>query len=138
MAKSDSTYELVSLDDESKDCNDNGVVSYDFTSRQQALVDTNQIRINQRTREIKEIAQQVVELAEMFDNVAMLVGAQGEMLDCIDYNIEIAERALIDVNVNLKIVAKSEKKSFSKWLCLLFVILLLFGAAIMIAIILAK
>lgn len=49
---------------------------------------TNDVAIAQREREINEIAQGIIELAEIFKELQNMVIDQGTMLDRIDYNVE--------------------------------------------------
>ena len=48
----------------------------------------NEAAIAQREREINEIAKGIIELADIFKDLQMMVIDQGTMLDRIDYNIE--------------------------------------------------
>ena len=49
---------------------------------------TNDVAIAQREREINDIAQGIIELAEIFKELQNMVIDQGTMLDRIDYNVE--------------------------------------------------
>ena len=49
---------------------------------------TNDAAIEQREREINDIAQGIIELAEIFKELQNMVIDQGTMLDRIDYNVE--------------------------------------------------
>ena len=51
-------------------------------------VNTNDAAIAQREREINDIAQGIIELADIFKELQGMVIDQGTMLDRIDYNIE--------------------------------------------------
>lgn len=51
-------------------------------------VNTNDVAIVQREREINDIAQGIIELADIFKELQGMVIDQGTMLDRIDYNIE--------------------------------------------------
>lgn len=55
---------------------------------------TNDAAIAQREREIEDIAQGIIELADIFKELQNMIIDQGTMLDRIDYNIE---NMLIDV-----------------------------------------
>ena len=48
----------------------------------------NETAIAQREREINEIAKGIIELADIFKDLQMMVIDQGTILDRIDYNIE--------------------------------------------------
>ena len=56
---------------------------------------TNDVAIAQREREIEDIAQGIIELADIFKELQGMVIDQGTMLDRIDYNIE-------NMSVNVK------------------------------------
>ena len=49
---------------------------------------TNDAAIAQREREINDIAQGIIELADIFKDLQAMVIDQGTLLDRIDYNIE--------------------------------------------------
>lgn len=49
---------------------------------------SNDSAIEQREREINEIAKGIIELADIFKNLQAMVIDQGTMLDRIDYNVE--------------------------------------------------
>ena len=72
------------------------------TLRQTTLQQTTQKRLSsndtavaQREREINEIAKGIIELADIFKDLQMMIIDQGTMLDRIDYNIE-------NMSVNVK------------------------------------
>lgn len=60
---------------------------------------TNDVAIAQREREIEDIAQGIIELADIFKELQGMVIDQGTMLDRIDYNIE-------NMSVNVKAADK--------------------------------
>lgn len=65
--------------------------SFSQTTLQQTStkrIHTNDAAIAQREREINEIAQGIIELAEIFKELQNMVIDQGTMLDRIDYNVE--------------------------------------------------
>lgn len=51
-------------------------------------LNTNDAAIVQREKEINEIAQGIIELADIFKELQSMVIDQGTMLDRVDYNIE--------------------------------------------------
>ena len=81
-------------------------VSYSQSTLQQqsATLTSNDAAINQREREITDIAKGIIELADIFKELQTMVIDQGTMLDRIDYNIEnmtinvkAAEKELVQV-----------------------------------------
>ena len=54
----------------------------------QKRLGSNDTAIAQREREINEIAKGIIELADIFKDLQMMIIDQGTMLDRIDYNIE--------------------------------------------------
>lgn len=64
--------------------------SFSQSTMQQASMklNTNDSAIAQREREINDIAQGIIELADIFKELQGMVIDQGTMLDRVDYNIE--------------------------------------------------
>src|SRR5436853_4014619 len=54
----------------------------------QKQLTSNDAAIIQREREINEIAQGIIELADIFKDLQMMIIDQGTVLDRIDYNVE--------------------------------------------------
>lgn len=52
------------------------------------MLESNEATIDQREREVNQIAKSIHQLAEIFRDLQTLVIDQGSMLDRIDYNIE--------------------------------------------------
>lgn len=52
------------------------------------MLESNNEAIDQREREVNQIAKSIHQLAEIFRDLQTLVIDQGSMLDRIDYNIE--------------------------------------------------
>ncbi len=61
----------------------------------QKRLSSNDTAIEQREREINEIAKGIIELADIFKDLQLMIIDQGTMLDRIDYNIE-------NMSVNVK------------------------------------
>lgn len=79
--------------------------------------------IAQREREIEDIAQGIIELANIFQELQTMVIDQGTMLDRIDYNVE---RMAVDVKAadkELTIATGYQKKSIKRKVILLLLIL---------------
>lgn len=62
-------------------------------------LNTNDVAIAQREQEINDIAQGIIELADIFKELQGMVIDQGTMLDRIDYNVE-------NMSINVKAADK--------------------------------
>lgn len=78
------------LDDEESVQDDVALVSTQWQQSEQAVIDTNDglQEIQERDREVQQIATSITELAQLFQDLNVLVIEQGSMLDRIDYNID--------------------------------------------------
>lgn len=79
--------------------------------------------IAQREREIEDIAQGIIELANIFQDLQTMVIDQGTMLDRIDYNID---RMAVDVKAadkELKVATGYQKKTTKRKIILLLVLI---------------
>eukprot|EP01087_Luapelamoeba_hula_P022371 TRINITY_DN7992_c0_g1_i1.p1 TRINITY_DN7992_c0_g1~~TRINITY_DN7992_c0_g1_i1.p1 ORF type:complete len:395 (-),score=62.34 TRINITY_DN7992_c0_g1_i1:23-1207(-) len=86
-----------------------------------------------RASEIKAIHKSIIELAEIFKEMAVLVVDQGTILDRIDYNIEAAARDVDRVVVELGHAEVYQKKTGQK-LCMLLLLGLIFGVVIILVV----
>lgn len=89
----------------------------------QRSLQSNDSTIAQREKEINDIAQGIIELADIFKDLQNMVIDQGTMLDRIDYNVE---RMAIDVKAadkELKVATTYQKKTTKRWIILLLIIL---------------
>lgn len=80
--------------------------------------------IAQREREIEEIAQGIIELANIFQELQTMVIDQGSMLDRIDYNVE---RMTVDVKAadkELTVATGYQRRSIKRKAMLLLIILI--------------
>ncbi|XP_032830702.2 syntaxin-16 isoform X1 [Petromyzon marinus] len=97
-----------------------------FTEEQLQLVEGNTEMVEEREREIRQIAQSISELNEIFRDLAHMVVEQGTVLDRIDYNVE---QSCVKTEEGLKQLQKAEtyQKKNRKMLAilLLFVILVI-------------
>ena len=86
--------------------------------------------ITQREREIEDIAQGIIELANIFQELQTMVIDQGTMLDRIDYNVE---RMAVDVKEADKelIIATGYQKKSTKRKIILLLILIVAGVMIL-------
>ena len=72
------------------------------TKQQRMRHDPNEALIAQREREIEDIAQGIIELANIFQELQTMVIDQGSMLDRIDYNVENVTRDVKEADKELK------------------------------------
>lgn len=74
------------------------------TSQASKRLNTNDVAIAQREREINDIAQGIIELADIFKDLQGMVIDQGTMLDRIDYNIENMATNVKEADKELNVV----------------------------------
>jgi len=89
----------------------------------QKQLTSNDAAIMQREREITDIAQGIIELADIFKELQNMIIDQGTMLDRIDYNVE---RMAVDVkgaDKELKVATGYQKKTTKRKLILLLILL---------------
>ena len=89
----------------------------------QAQVTSNDAAIVQREREITDIAQGIIELADIFKELQSMIIDQGTMLDRIDYNVE---RMAVDVkgaDKELNVAQGYQKKTTKRKIIFLLILL---------------
>ncbi|KAF2448322.1 t-SNARE [Karstenula rhodostoma CBS 690.94] len=86
--------------------------------------DPNEALIAQREREIEDIAQGIIELANIFQELQTMVIDQGSMLDRIDYNVERMTVDVQEADKELKVASGYQKKSIKRKVMLLLAILI--------------
>ena len=96
------------------------------TAQKRFHSNTNDAVIEQREREINDIAKGIIELADIFKDLQTMVIDQGTMLDRIDYNVE---RMAVDVKEAEKelVVATGYQRRSMKRKILLLLLLLVIG-----------
>mmetsp|Transcript_24235 Transcript_24235/g.29388 ORF Transcript_24235/g.29388 Transcript_24235/m.29388 type:complete len:283 (-) Transcript_24235:106-954(-) len=90
-------------------------------------IEYNEAVIAERDQGINEITQQIHEVNEIFQDLAVLVNEQGGMLEDIEANIVKTNMKVKDAGQELKQAQKSQKRSRAKMLCMscvLFVVLI--------------
>ncbi|KAF2767228.1 t-SNARE [Teratosphaeria nubilosa] len=105
----------------------------DRASAQSTLLQSAQVRrrqtgihdaaIEQREREIEKIAQGVIELSQIFQELNSMVIDQGTLLDRIDYNVERTHEAVKGAEKELKVATGYQKKSTKRKIILLLVLI---------------
>lgn len=91
----------------------------------QKQLTSNDSAIMQREREITDIAQGIIELADIFRELQSMIIDQGTMLDRIDYNVE---RMAVDVkaaDTELKVATSYQKRNVKRKVMLLLVLLVI-------------
>jgi len=113
----------------------------DRTSAQSAILQTKQKQrqvglqdstISQREREIEQIAQGVIDLANIFQELQTMVIDQGTMLDRIDYNVERMATDVKEADKELTVATGYQKKT-TKRKAILLLILLVVGMVILVS-----
>jgi syntaxin 16 len=94
------------------------------TKQQRMRHDPNQAIIAQREREIDDIAQGIIELANIFQELQTMVIDQGSMLDRIDYNVENMSRDVKEADKELHVASGYQKRSVKRKIMLLLAILI--------------
>lgn len=80
--------------------------------------------IAQREREIEDIAQGIIELANIFQELQTMVIDQGSMLDRIDYNVERMATDVKEADKELKVASGYQRRSVKRKIMLLLAILI--------------
>ena len=103
----------------------------DRTSAQSTILQTKQKQrqglqdatIQQREREIEQIAQGIIDLANIFQELQTMVIDQGTMLDRIDYNVERMATDVKAADKELTVATGYQKKSTKRKIILLLILL---------------
>lgn len=94
------------------------------TKQQRRVHDPNEAIIAQREREIEDIAQGIIELANIFQELQTMVIDQGSLLDRIDYNVERMATDVKEADKELKVASGYQRRSVKRKVMLLLVILI--------------
>jgi syntaxin 16 len=94
------------------------------TKQQRMRHDPNEALIAQRENEIEQIAQGIIELANIFQELQTMVIDQGTMLDRIDYNVECMSRDVKEADKELKVASGYQQRSIKRKAMLLLAILI--------------
>jgi len=85
----------------------------------------NDSTIAQREKEIEDIAQGIIDLANIFSELQNMVIDQGTMLDRIDYNIERMNTDVKAADKELKTATNYQRKSTKRKIMLLLILLII-------------
>ncbi|KAK4226248.1 t-SNARE [Podospora fimiseda] len=102
----------------------------------QKLLNSNDAAIAQREQEIEDIAQGIIELADLFRDLQNMVIDQGTMLDRIDYNVESMATDVKEAQKELATAEGYQKKTTKRKI--IFLLLLIIAAMIILLIIKPK
>lgn len=94
------------------------------TKQQRMRHDPNEALIAHREQEIEKIAQGIIELANIFQELQTMVIDQGTMLDRIDYNVERMSRDVKEADKELKVASGYQQRSIKRKAMLLLAILI--------------
>ncbi|KAK6519637.1 hypothetical protein TWF281_003461 [Arthrobotrys megalospora] len=98
-------------------------ISYSRSALQQSLTLTsNDNAIIQREREITDIANGILELADIFKELQTMVIDQGTLLDRIDYNVEMMKTNVKEAAKELVVASGYQKRTTKRKAMLLLVI----------------
>ncbi|KAK4623546.1 t-SNARE affecting a late Golgi compartment protein 2 [Fulvia fulva] len=104
----------------------------DRSSAQSTLLQTAQVRkrtgvqdaaIEQREREIEKIAQGIIDLSNLFQEIQTMVIDQGTVLDRIDYNVDRTAEHVKEADKELKVATGYQKRSTKRKIILLLVLI---------------
>ncbi|KAF2634303.1 t-SNARE [Massarina eburnea CBS 473.64] len=90
--------------------------------QQRLLQNPNEALIAHREREIEDIAQGIIELANIFQELQTMVIDQGSMLDRIDYNVESMATDVKEADKELKVASGYQRKTVKRKAMLLLAI----------------
>ncbi|KAM7201825.1 t-SNARE [Rhypophila sp. PSN 637] len=90
----------------------------------QKLLQSNDVAILQREREIEDIAQGIIELSDLFRDLQTMVIDQGTMLDRIDYNVERMGADLKAADKELTVAEGYQKKTTKRKIILLLLLII--------------
>lgn len=94
------------------------------TKQQRMRHDPNEALIAHREQEIEKIAQGIIELANIFQELQTMVIDQGTMLDRIDYNVERMSRDVKEADKELTVASGYQQRSIKRKAMLLLAILI--------------
>lgn len=99
----------------------------------QKTLTSNDAAIMQREREIADIAQGIIELADIFKELQAMIIDQGTMLDRIDYNVERMATDVKEADKELRVASTYQRKGTKRRIILLLVLLVV-GMVILVVI----
>lgn len=93
------------------------------TSQRQRRTGQNDAAIEQREREINDIAKGIIELSDIFRELQTMIIDQGTMLDRIDYNVERMGTEVKAADRELNVATNYQRRTTKRKILLLLVII---------------
>lgn len=110
-----------------------GLIEDDQRRQEQAQldmqIDIDESLIRDREERIRQIEGDILDINEIFRDLATMVYEQGEIVDSIEANVEHAHTNVEGANVQLSKASEYQKKARKK-MCILLIILVIVGGAI--------
>jgi len=105
---------------------------YSNKSLQQQMVHHDRKTINERDKQVKQMAKSIAEITSLFTDMADMVNQQGTILDRIDYNITSASENISHAVIEL---GEADKLEFSSAKCLIIflIVIILFSGTVILA-----
>eukprot|EP01114_Cavostelium_apophysatum_P006844 TRINITY_DN1834_c0_g1_i1.p1 TRINITY_DN1834_c0_g1~~TRINITY_DN1834_c0_g1_i1.p1 ORF type:complete len:305 (-),score=69.93 TRINITY_DN1834_c0_g1_i1:50-964(-) len=110
--------------DEALESNNTEVFKREILNQRHAQAKDALNYIENRHRDILRLEQSIKELHQLFLDMAILVEAQGELLDQIEFNVSQAAEFTGDAVKNLRKANKLQKKSRKKMCCIVFILII--------------
>lgn len=95
------------------------------TKQKQRSVGMHDQTIAQREREIEDIAQGIIDLSNIFQELQSMVIDQGTMLDRIDYNVDRMATDVKEADKELKVATTYQKKGTKRKIIFLLILLVI-------------
>lgn len=111
--------------------NDDGFETYTrgLTSEQEMTVANNQQQVNTRINDFKQLHRSVQEIAQIFEELHMMVVDQGTLLDRVDQNLAMAENETREAVKEIEKANEHQKAARFK-MCILLLMLLIVGIVV--------
>ncbi|XP_020613729.1 syntaxin-7-like [Orbicella faveolata] len=100
-------------------------------------IDIDESLIRDREERIRQIEGDILDINEIFKDLATMVYEQGDMVDSIEANVERAHTHVEGANIQLSKASLYQKKARTK-MCILLVVLLVVGGIIALIVVLTK
>jgi syntaxin 16 len=93
-------------------------------TKQKRIYNDNDSVIAQREKEIEDIAQGIIELANIFQELQTMVIDQGSMLDRIDFNVESMAIDVKEADKELTVATGYQRRTLKRKIMLLLIIII--------------